>query len=70
MPSVHLSARGVPEPIRAGLDALHERLEVPVPTEAHGFHRLSAIIRNSSVDKRAGILDPVILIISSQGGPS
>ena len=29
MPSVHLSARGVPEPIRAGLDALHERLEVP-----------------------------------------
>lgn len=47
-----------------------ERLEVPVPTEAHGFHRLSAIIRNSSVDKRAGILDPVILIISSQGGPS
>ena len=29
MPSVHLSARGVPDPIRAGLDALHERLEVP-----------------------------------------
>jgi len=29
MPSVHLRARGVPDPIRAGLDALHERLEVP-----------------------------------------
>ncbi|MDO5534466.1 MAG: RNB domain-containing ribonuclease [Propionibacteriaceae bacterium] len=29
MPAVQLSARGVPEPIRAGLDDLHARLEVP-----------------------------------------
>ena len=30
MPAVHLSSReGVPAPIRAGLDQLHERLEVP-----------------------------------------
>ena len=45
MPSVHLSARGVPEPIRAGLDALHERLEVPAGFPADVMAEAAAALR-------------------------
>ena len=51
MPSVHLSARGVPDPIRAGLDALHERLEVPdgVPADvvAEALETIGAVHRRA-----------------------
>lgn len=45
-----------------------ERLELPVPAAYSGMCRVSIVIQNQAVDKRAGILDPIILISTPEGG--
>lgn len=43
---------------------IDERVELVIPPTLHGVCRFTIIVQNRTVDKRAGILDPITLVIA------